>query len=64
MPNGTYGGVRGRRKSSLLDYINFYHQSASLKESSVISSLFFIFLVLDRCSFYGKTHLLDHLDVF
>ncbi len=46
MPNGTYGGVRGRRKSSLLDYINFYHQSASLKESSVISSLFFIFLVV------------------
>ena len=21
MPNGTYGGVRGRRKSSLLDFI-------------------------------------------
>ena len=23
MPNGTYGGVRGRRKSSLLDLIQF-----------------------------------------
>ena len=22
MPNGTYGGVRGRRKSSLLDWYN------------------------------------------
>ncbi len=32
MPNGTYGGVRGRRKSSLLDFYNLKVQNEVVEE--------------------------------
>jgi hypothetical protein len=38
MPNGTYGGVRGERKSPLLDYIyDFGEKSVSMRREALLA---------------------------